>query len=310
MRKIIILLFSIGNLGLNAQQLEQWTQFYMNEYAINPAVTGMNNYFDAKAMARNQWVGITDAPRTYYLSVHGPVLGDKMGVGGAVFSDITGPIVKSGFSVSYAYHLKLQQNMKLSFALSTGVFNWSINGSAISMENYNDRALSNGNMSTWKPDFTAAVRFNTERFRIGLSVPQVANLQAQLFDGYAETKNYMSRHYYLNCGYTYPLTSDLDIDANFLARYAVLDMIDLQTRVIYQGMVWLGVSGRGYLIADQKVSAMGIMAGYQFDNNLQIGYSYDYLFNPTLGSVSTGSHEIVIGIKFSKKNPNPVLPAE
>ena len=79
---IIIVLMLCGMAGAKAQQLEQWTQFYANEYMVNPALAGIDKYFHAKALYRDQWVGIQDSPRTYYLSLHGPIIREKMGVGG------------------------------------------------------------------------------------------------------------------------------------------------------------------------------------------------------------------------------------
>ena len=64
MKKLIILLvLAVSALWSQAQQLEQWTQYYMNEYMVNPAVTGADEYYHANALYRNQWVGIQDAPR-------------------------------------------------------------------------------------------------------------------------------------------------------------------------------------------------------------------------------------------------------
>jgi len=309
MKKIIILIAVVATSQLRAQQLEQWTQFFLNEYSINPAVSGLNKYYDANAMVRNQWVGIANAPRTYYLSVHGPMWQDKMGIGGAVYSDVTGDVIKSGLQASYAYHLKLNTDMKLSFALSMGVFQWAVNGAALNLENAYDQALSNGNMSVWKPDFGTSVRYTWKGLHAGINVPQVANLQAQLFNDYPSTENRMNRHYYLNVGYVHPINDDFEVEGNLLARYATLDMMDLMTRVTFKDMVWLGVLGRASAIS-QEFTAMGFMVGYKFENNLTIGYSYDLQFNQALKSATPGSHEVNVGIRFSKKNTKQAAPLE
>ena len=56
-----------------AQQRPYYTQYIMNNYIINPAVAGIENYWDVKASHRVQWVGLQDAPVTTYLTVHGPL---------------------------------------------------------------------------------------------------------------------------------------------------------------------------------------------------------------------------------------------
>jgi hypothetical protein len=51
------------------------------------------------------------------------------------------------------------------------------------------------------------------------------------------------------------------------------------------------------------------MTGYQFENNLSIGYAYD-LNVGRIGSATSGSHEVVLGIRFNKRNNAPIIPAE
>src|SRR6266487_6874558 len=56
-----------------AQQRPHYTQYILNNYILNPALTGIENYFDVKVSARDQWVGLTGAPRTTYLTIQGPI---------------------------------------------------------------------------------------------------------------------------------------------------------------------------------------------------------------------------------------------
>ncbi len=310
MKYIIILAVAlISTISLKAQQLEQWTQFYMNEYMINPTAAGSDQYFHANALYRDQWVGIQDSPRTYYLSVHGPIVKETMGIGGAVFSDVVGQTRRSGFQATYAYHFKVTDDLKLSMSLSTGMLQFSVDGNKLDLEQQNDIALSNGFMSLWSLDFGSGLRFAGKNFHVGFYVPQIAGLKAQFFNDYAATENVLARHYYLNAGYRYDFDDTWAIDANFLGRYVTpMDMFDLQVRGIYDDMIWLGVSYRSPIITDQLPSAVGIMAGYAFENNLSIGYAYD-LDVGRIGAATTGSHEIVLGIRFTKKNSAPVIPA-
>ena len=103
MKKISILIIAICFSGmLKAQQLPQLTQYMINNYAVNPAVAGMYDYYQAKTTIRNQWVGITDAPRTTLLSIFGSK-SEHVGLGGLVFNDQTGPTSRIGCSASYTY---------------------------------------------------------------------------------------------------------------------------------------------------------------------------------------------------------------
>jgi type IX secretion system PorP/SprF family membrane protein len=307
---IVLVVISFSTTLLKAQQLEQWTQFYMNEYMINPTAAGSDPYFHANALYRDQWVGIQDSPRTYYLSLHGPIVKETMGIGGAVFSDVVGQTRRSGFQGTYAYHFKLTKDYRLSFSLSTGMLQFSVDGNKLDLEQNNDIALSNGFMSIWSLDFGSGARFSGKNFHVGIYVPQIAGLKAQFFNDYAATENVLARHYYLNAGYRYDFDDNWAIDANFLGRYvSPMDMFDLQVRGIFQDMIWLGASYRSPIISDQLPSAVGIMAGYQFQNNLTIGYAYD-LDVGRIGAATTGSHEIALGIRFTKRNAAPIIPAD
>src|ERR1035437_3957230 len=77
-RKVIYSLFTFlllmnSVVVTNAQQRPYYTQYIMNNYIINPAVAGIENYWDVKASHRMQWVGLQDAPVTTYLTFHGPL---------------------------------------------------------------------------------------------------------------------------------------------------------------------------------------------------------------------------------------------
>ncbi|MGX8249340.1 type IX secretion system membrane protein PorP/SprF, partial [Escherichia coli] len=66
--------FLLGMVAIGrAQQRPYYTQYIMNNYIINPAVAGIENYWDVKASHRMQWVGLQDAPVTTYLTIHGPL---------------------------------------------------------------------------------------------------------------------------------------------------------------------------------------------------------------------------------------------
>jgi type IX secretion system PorP/SprF family membrane protein len=305
---IVIISLFLASGATMAQQLEQWTQFSENEYTVNPAVAGASEYYHANVMFRNQWAGITDAPRTYYLSVDGPVWGDRMGIGGAVFNDVVGAISKAGLQLNYAYHLKLTQDYKLSFTLAGSIFQWAANGAEMNLENAQDIAVSSGNMSAWIPDFGAGVRFAAKKFHAGIYVPQITNAQVQLFSDYNGELSELNRHYYLNLGYRHDFSDDFGLEGNFFSRYvSSIFMQELNVRGIIKESVLLGASVR-MPIQEEIASAIGMMVGYQFQNNMRIGYSYD-LDIGKIGSASNGSHEILLGIRFTKKNSKPIIPA-
>jgi type IX secretion system PorP/SprF family membrane protein len=74
MKKIVTYLFCIGISFLAAGQAKPtYTQYILNNYILNPAITGIENYIDIKLSNRNQWTGINGAPVTSYVTIHGPI---------------------------------------------------------------------------------------------------------------------------------------------------------------------------------------------------------------------------------------------
>jgi hypothetical protein len=72
---------------------------------------------------------------------------------------------------------------------------------------------------------------------------------------------------------------------------------DLDIRAIYQEKMWVGV---GYRYLD----AVSIKIGYIMQENLTFAYAYD-LSTSDIRKYSSGTNEIMIGIKFNKvKNSN------
>ena len=74
MKNIIILLLFLFLSGLIfSQSKPYYSQYILNNYILNPAVAGIENYKDVKLSYRNQWAGIDGAPVTTYFSIHGPI---------------------------------------------------------------------------------------------------------------------------------------------------------------------------------------------------------------------------------------------
>src|ERR1700710_2589897 len=70
MKKLLltIFIFIMAMQLVRAQQKPQYTQYVLNNLLINPAVTGIENYFDVKTGYRSQWTGLQGAPVTSYIT--------------------------------------------------------------------------------------------------------------------------------------------------------------------------------------------------------------------------------------------------
>lgn len=278
---------------LTAQQLPQYTQYMLNEMAINPAVAGKDNYADVRSNNRYQWVGLTDAPRTYMLTLHAPLKNKHMGLGTQVYTDITGPTRRVGVSLSYAYRVKVTENINLSFGISAGIQQWGIDGHKLTLRDAGDDNLLVQYQTKTIPDFGAGLYVHHEKWYLGFSAPQLYKSPIKLYVN-GDDQSTLATHVMLNGGYKFKINDVFTIEPSFLAKYVnpVPLKVDLGTRVIYKEQVWLGF---GYRHQD----AITTLLGFMYKNYLMIGYSYDFT-TTNIRKYSTGTHEIMLGLRFSR----------
>ena len=290
------LLLSLVALVLNAsgQQLPQLTQYQFNDYVFNPAVAGSRPFFELRSGHRYQWVGIQDAPRTFTFSGTTPI-GEKMGVGGYLFTDIVGPTRRTGFQFSYAYHLRLTEDVKLSLSVSAGLLQFLIDGSKIQFHDPNDPVMDDQLRGDLLPDAKFGVYLYGERFWFGATAPQLLQNKVYFLDETKETLSRMEDHYYAMGGYRLPVGEDWRIEPSVLVKYTspVPAKVDINAIVRYKDTFWLGA---GYRTND----AYTAMVGYWLKKTFQFGYSYD-IITSNLRNYSTGTHEVMLAITLGKE---------
>lgn len=277
-----------------AQQMPQYTQYLLNSYAINPAMAGSTNYFEGKINHREQWVGITDAPRTNIISVNGPIVPQKMGVGGFIFNDINGPTRQFGLNLSYSYHIKLTENVRLSMALYGAFMQFGIDGAKISTTS-TDPVLSAGLQTSLIPDAGFSAYAYADKFFGGFSASQITHSKIKYKEISAQTTGRLVGHYFLIGGYNYDLNEQIRIQPSVLLKYVnpVPVQAEFSLRGIYKEMVSAALSYR-------SSDAFAFTASYTHKKQLTIGYSYDFLVSG-LQNYSVGSHEIMLSVRFKDR---------
>lgn len=290
---LILLVFHV--LNTVAQQLPQYTQYMLNEMAINPAVAGREEFTDIRSNNRYQWVGITDAPRTYMLTCHGPLKAKNMGLGMHLYTDIVGPTRRTGLNFAYAYHLKFKNDLRLSLGLSAGILQWGIDGSKLLLHDEGDANLLTSYKTTVVPDFGTGLYFyKAKRFYFGVSLPQIYQAPIKLYEKSPNGSKIVT-HLNVNGAYTFDIGEDFKIEPSFLVKYAkpAPVKVDGGVRVIYQDQVWLGGAYR-------HNDAFTAMVGYMYKDYLMFGYSFDFT-TTNIKKYSTGTHEVMLGLRFSRK---------
>ncbi|HXB31195.1 MAG TPA: type IX secretion system membrane protein PorP/SprF [Puia sp.] len=322
---------------VSAQQQPYYTQYILNNFILNPALAGIEDYWDLKASYRNQWVGLNGAPTTLYLTINAPLgkteydnetpvtvpdlqaksLGAKQflmeytappahsGVGFTILNDKTGPLSRIAAYGSYAYHVPVGVKTSLSFGLSLGVQEVTVDVNAVDFGQANPvdpAVLGSGYLNKLEPDVNAGLWLSNKSFFVGLSAQQIipvpinSNNGTSSSNGVVLLNGKLIPHTFLTAGYKILVSDDINILPSVMIRYVQPLPIgfDVNAKIQYQDLLWLGFSYR----YDQGYAAM---MGVNISSTINLGYSYDYT-TTQLNTVSSGTHEIVIGFLWRKKN--------
>lgn len=329
MRQLFLILCAATLLTqLQAQQQPHYTQYIINNYIINPAITGIENYTDVKISHRHQWVGLQDAPVTTYLTIHKP-LGKKddrttatsfqtegenprgknfleeyeaakphHGIGLKIINDRTGPINRFAGYVSYAYHIGIGAQTSIAAGFEAGVVNISLNRDKLDFGTANplDPAVYNsGQINRLKPDFGAGIWLYSANYFVGVSAQQIIAQKIYFSDNTVKQQSTSVPHLFATTGYRFFLDDDISATPSVMLKYVQPAPVqfDINTKIQYRDLLWVGA---GYRLKDGFTGLVGL----NISNALNISYAYDYTTS-ALNTVSKGTHEIVVGFLLGNK---------
>ena len=312
MRKtIFILFFIITTASLSGQQLPIYSQYLYNKFLINPAVAGSDGYTSISMSAREQWIGYSGAPRTVSVSmqtrmlkkgyrikkigsnkqVFRPKSDGKVGLGGYIFNDKNGLIQRTGFQLSYAYHMWLKNETQLSMGLGFTGYHYKINEEEINFEDPNDPWLNNDlRRGIFVPDVTFGMQILNARYSLGFSAAQLFEASAKVgSDAYDNYK--VDRHYYLFGSYDFSSGVRNIIQPSFLIKMSeqLKPQADIGATYIFNEDFWTGLAFR---TSGAIITTVGVK--YQ---NFYIGYAFDFTLQE-IQRVTYGTHELNFAIKF------------
>jgi type IX secretion system PorP/SprF family membrane protein len=333
MKKIILIIGScLSSAVLLAQAKPSYTQYILNNYILNPGVTGIENYTDIKLSNRNQWTGINGAPVTNYISIHAPIgktdlrtsatsfevpgenpRGQRLweeytapdahhGIGFIAMNDKAGYINRWSISGSYAYHKPLGVKTTLSAGINAGITSVNLDRSKIEWANLdpNDPAIgiSTGELKKLKPELGAGLWLYSAKFFLGASVLNIVPGKAN-FVSADKYGGYYTPNYFATAGYRFSLTDDVMMMPSVMFQYWQPQLGGLHTNVKFQYLdkVWVGGSYR----FSNLVSGYSAMAGINVSNTFNVSYAYESATTSRLRTYTGNTHEIMIGFIIGNK---------
>lgn len=292
-----------------AQQRPQYSQYMNNQFLLNPAVAGTGEQIDLKAGFRQQWAGINDAPRTFYVSgnmslgqssgrlLKGNYLSGKSGhgLGFIALKDQTGPLSTTSFNIAYAYRMQMTRDLMVSFGASGGFQQFLLDGSRLTYVDNVNAGI--GTINNIRPDASIGAWLYSKNLFFGASIQQIIPGK---FDGYNVSNNtngpnQLARHYFVTTGYRIDLNDELTLIPSTMVKFLApaKPSFDFNCKLKYLKKVWAGVSYRN---SDGFTGLFGI----DFKEMMSIAYAYDYVTSD-IKAYQSGSHEIVLGFRIKPK---------
>jgi type IX secretion system PorP/SprF family membrane protein len=333
MKKIALILFSLftGVLAFS-QAKPYYSQYILNNYILNPAVTGIENYTDIKLSYRNQWTGINGAPVTTYFSIHGPIGKTDLkttatsfeipgenprgkqymenytasaphhGVGFTAINDNAGYLNRWAVYGSYAYHKPLGIKTTLSAGFNAGISSVFLDRTKIDFADLdpNDPAIgySNGELRRLKPEIGVGLWLYGANYFAGMSVLNIIPGKEKFASG-NDYATYATPNLFITTGYRFVLSDQVTALPSLMVQawdpqlYGIHANVKLQ----YLDKVWVG---GGYRFSD-LVGGYSAMAGINVSNTFNISYAYESATTSRLRTYTKNTHEIVIGFLLGNK---------
>jgi type IX secretion system PorP/SprF family membrane protein len=286
----------------HAQQQPMFTQYMFNGLVINPAYSGSQGAMTLTTSFRKQWTGIPGSPQTTVLSGHTPIKLTRSSAGGVIMHDKVGVTNQYMVYGTYAYHIPVSANAKLSVGGQAGATIYQTNLSDLNIvtnDNQPDEAFAQ-NESKVLPNLGIGVYYYSKRTYVGLSLPTLVNSKMNNAD--AVMKARLDRHYFLSAGHVFELNPNLKLKPSVLLKWMEHGpfQYDINANLLIHEVVWVGCSYR------MKDSVDGLLQ-WLINDEFSLGYSYGYPVNG-LGSLQSGTHEFVLNYRINKSKNIVVSP--
>ncbi len=309
MKKIIYTLsfLALAVSGAQAQEQAVYSHYPVFQQLVNPGYTGFTGQHEVLANVRSSWTGFPGRPNTYTLLYTAPV-GDKLALGGGIFSEQIGSLSTLKLQANYAFRFQIQK-AKIGLGLSTEFINRRLDSGVLSDPNIQkgdptlERAVDG--LRIFDASVGAHVLYD-EKFFISLALPNTARVRLEEVPVNEPVNSGGSSsafsHYVFQLGYILDVPSQ---DFKLVPSLAMRKFRDnpyqidlnLQARFMDEKLI-AGITAR-----PSTGGSMAFMLGTKY-KKMQLYYSYDVAFS-RFQNYSNGSHELTAAYSFERKKPAP-----
>ena len=306
-----------------AQRNPQFSQFAINNYLINPAITGIEPYGDLRVGYRSQWNGVDGAPRTLFLSFHSPIgtsnpalpynpvnpskrkgitsssrdyrVYSHHGIGGFAYADKIGAFSRTQIQMSYAYHQAITKKSGLSAGMFIGMYQYRVDPDKLHFLDQNDIVLNQDNLTNFSTTLSLGLWYYSHNYYLGASA--IDMFKEDFSPNYIPSSDRQNQHFLFSGGYKLRFTKDVSVSGSMLLKWYddPTPTVDVAVIASFIDRVMAGVSLRNL---NEVILITRVVISKQMD----FGYSYDFGYNQ-FNNFSSGTHEVFIGYRlFNKMN--------
>ena len=284
-----------------AQEAATYAQYQLFPVLYNPGVTGFSGNHEFILNARKSQTSFPGTPVSYTAMYHGSV-GDKLGLGGMVFSEKIGDMSTTKVQGNYAFRFRLQK-AQVGIGLTTEFINKRVNSALLSdpLVQSGDPSLEDQVGGQQIFDATAGVHvLYDQKLFIALAFPNTVRtrLDQGVIDAPQVTAPNDRSNYFFHFGYI------VDRPAQ---GFSVIPSLAIRNYRDVPFQFDLNLQGR--FLEDKLLAAITMrpgtsgLAGFMIGSMVkgaQIIYSYDIAFGP-FQQYHTGSHELSLSYVIKPK---------
>jgi type IX secretion system PorP/SprF family membrane protein len=302
---LILSIFLLIHSELRAQQLPQFSQYLFNPIYINPAYTGYKGDTYIQTYVRKQWLGLEGSPSNYGIAMDGLLSNKNIGIGIHTGAQTIGFQRDYTFQTKLSYHLQLNKTSHLSMGSSFGFGNQKINVDKMDPIQANDPILENYTNSVFYPELSFGLFYYNPKFFISTSINNLFIDE----NSFSNTSFFIDskKSATISAGLIFELINEKILEVSFLilSDNRSAGRFDLNINLNINQVIEFGIGSRNYTNAfrfvDQSSSLtfieMVFLTQVNLNNNLGMGYSFDYSLKNSLNS-----HEFSLSYTINNRN--------
>lgn len=279
-----------------AQQVPFYNHYIINPFVYNPAMTGYSGEINVFAVRNQRYMGYGTGAINDYLTAEGEFIIPNSGLGLTVNRQAIGLQQQLAASLSYSYHLKINNFNHLRFGVSGGYLDNRINLSEVNIAHQDDPFLMGMQPNIASYDFNAGLVYEWKDLRVGVSVPQL--IGNKVMYSKENTRGYyaLARHFMGTVEYDFKFMEDKKLVLTPIGLVRFIPGAPIQ----YDGILKLDHEKIGWFAAGYKSDyAVQFNLGFHIRNSLHVGYSYEYVINTFKNNFSGVNHEFLLGYTFN-----------